>query len=651
MIYVIYGSETGNSEAIAGEISLELKDKMKLKHELMTMNHFNETVLNKLIENKQENFIILMVCSTTGNGDFPINSEKFIRNIKKTTHDKDLFNNFYYSVLGLGDSNYAKYQFIPKLIDQCFTSLGAKKILKRGEADDAYGLEDVVEPWKKSIYPKIKQTLVEIEKLNKESKEVLEIKSDKVEIVDDGNYNRKVITDSIKTNKPSIIEINDNGNVNDNDKTNNSFNQKIDISDNDNTNRKLTKPYHNLHNAKIINKEVLSGSNALRDIYKITLLLSEKISLLENYKCGSSIKILPKNKQNNIESLLKIITILDKDVCKHDLENLFDKRPYFSRFLNKSNDVSNVCIENILNYVIDLNYIPKRDYLKQFAAFIKTKNIDMGNRIEVMSNNISEIQENKITFIEILSESCNFNGFNDKIQFKISEILEYFPIMLPRSYSLITASNQDNIYNIEIIFSVVSERHRRNFKNKELKTIFNAHESKFFTYEGNCTSFLVDTKIDNNNNNDNIKNDDNVIVCSIEENLTFPELGNNNNVNTNVTTNSAIAPFIYISNGTGLSPFISYLQYVKKIVDKNNNQVIILNIPNVLVLTGFRSDSIDKNETIMEEYITRTIKLINDKIGYKKMKYCRCVSQDESIYLYYIYIIKLIYIINLIYNR
>ena len=53
----------------------------------------------------------------------------------------------FFSVLGLGSTDYSKYQAIPRFIDQKMTRLGAKKFYYRAEADDATGLEAEVEPW------------------------------------------------------------------------------------------------------------------------------------------------------------------------------------------------------------------------------------------------------------------------------------------------------------------------------------------------------------------------------------------------------------------------------------------------------------------------------------------------------------------------
>jgi methionine synthase reductase len=50
-------------------------------------------------------------------------------------------------MIGLGDSNYDSYQGFPSALQTKMIELGAKEFYGRGKADEATGLEAVVEPW------------------------------------------------------------------------------------------------------------------------------------------------------------------------------------------------------------------------------------------------------------------------------------------------------------------------------------------------------------------------------------------------------------------------------------------------------------------------------------------------------------------------
>lgn len=76
----------------------------------------------------------------------------------------------FYTILGLGDSNYSKYQGAPRYLDEALQKLGATRFYERGEADEATSLELVVEPW-------IEGALKAVEKQNAKLKN---LKSDEI---------------------------------------------------------------------------------------------------------------------------------------------------------------------------------------------------------------------------------------------------------------------------------------------------------------------------------------------------------------------------------------------------------------------------------------------------------------------------------------
>lgn len=63
----------------------------------------------------------------------------------------------FYTILGLGDSNYSKYQGAPRFLDHALKSLGAQSFYPKGEADEATSLEIVVEPWLQGLPQALKK--------------------------------------------------------------------------------------------------------------------------------------------------------------------------------------------------------------------------------------------------------------------------------------------------------------------------------------------------------------------------------------------------------------------------------------------------------------------------------------------------------------
>ena len=105
-----------------------------------------------------ENPVVVMVASTTGNGDPPENMQRFWRHVRKTSNPKDMLANLRFCVLGLGDTNYDKFCHMGKQLDRRLPQLGANKFYETGLADEGVGLESVVEPWIEGLWPALKGT-------------------------------------------------------------------------------------------------------------------------------------------------------------------------------------------------------------------------------------------------------------------------------------------------------------------------------------------------------------------------------------------------------------------------------------------------------------------------------------------------------------
>ena len=96
--------------------------------------------------------------STTGNGDAPENASRFVRYLKrKSTIDQQPFQYCAYAVLGLGDTNYDDFCATGKVVDSKMQQLGGTRGKTLGMADEATGLEDVVEPWTSSVVKEMVQ--------------------------------------------------------------------------------------------------------------------------------------------------------------------------------------------------------------------------------------------------------------------------------------------------------------------------------------------------------------------------------------------------------------------------------------------------------------------------------------------------------------
>jgi sulfite reductase alpha subunit-like flavoprotein len=150
---ILFGSQTGNSECIASDLFSRIEDEIVVncagqKKKKVTLSHLNDFASpDKWDVWKQPDNVVVIICSTTGNGDFPENADRFWRSVKKRNLQRDALSGVNYMVVGLGDTNYDKFCYAGKQIDQRLCELGANRVAPMVCADEATGLEEVIEPW------------------------------------------------------------------------------------------------------------------------------------------------------------------------------------------------------------------------------------------------------------------------------------------------------------------------------------------------------------------------------------------------------------------------------------------------------------------------------------------------------------------------
>ena len=125
---VLFGSQTGTAEGLAKKVSKEA-EKRGFKPKLVDMAKFETVDLTK-----EEN--VLVITSTYGDGDPPDNAQAFWNYLKADT--APTLAQLSYSVLALGDTNYAAFCQFGKICDERFEKLGAKRVHPRVDCDVDY---------------------------------------------------------------------------------------------------------------------------------------------------------------------------------------------------------------------------------------------------------------------------------------------------------------------------------------------------------------------------------------------------------------------------------------------------------------------------------------------------------------------------------
>ncbi|KAG9294024.1 hypothetical protein G9A89_019362 [Geosiphon pyriformis] len=151
---ILYASQTGNAESIARNIHQEAV-KRGFSGECYVMNEYDKIDLEKIE-------VLICVTSNTGDGDPPENATKFFRFLRKIK-TKTFFGNARFAILGLGDTNYSNFNNTARRLEKKLLELGGSSFYEKGLADDATGLEAVVDPWIENLWPALTRVCIQKE--------------------------------------------------------------------------------------------------------------------------------------------------------------------------------------------------------------------------------------------------------------------------------------------------------------------------------------------------------------------------------------------------------------------------------------------------------------------------------------------------------
>uniref|UniRef100_A0AAR2JUU7 Methionine synthase reductase n=1 Tax=Pygocentrus nattereri TaxID=42514 RepID=A0AAR2JUU7_PYGNA len=158
---ILYGSQRGQAQSIAEEICEQAAEHGFIA-DISCVSKGEKYNLER------ERGPVVFVVSTTGDGEPPDTALKFVKKIKNKSLPCDHYSHLHYALLALGDTNYANFCNCGKTIDSRLQELGAKHFYATGHADDGTGLEIVVDPWIEGLWEALKKTFAKMSASNQE---------------------------------------------------------------------------------------------------------------------------------------------------------------------------------------------------------------------------------------------------------------------------------------------------------------------------------------------------------------------------------------------------------------------------------------------------------------------------------------------------
>ncbi len=125
ILNIVFGSQTGTAEELAYDIQKLFREKGS-ESQIFELDDISMDKLEQI--NK-----LLIVTSTTGDGEIPDNGINFWQSLLAATNLN--LSNLNYGVLALGDSSHYDFCNAGKIIDEKLQTLGANRVIERQECD------------------------------------------------------------------------------------------------------------------------------------------------------------------------------------------------------------------------------------------------------------------------------------------------------------------------------------------------------------------------------------------------------------------------------------------------------------------------------------------------------------------------------------
>ncbi|KAH6934311.1 hypothetical protein HPB50_022903 [Hyalomma asiaticum] len=521
---LLYASQTGQAEAIARRIhnaALELG----FLPDLHCVSAFSSEY--DLV--KESCFVV--VTSTTDEGLVPENARRFLRYLRKAPDG--LLSGIKYAVLGLGDTNYNNFCNGARTLESQFDALGAARFYETGYADDAVGLETVVEPWIAGLWKALQRALFSVT--------IATVKSQEENRLPELSMEEKSLTSCslppsaeltlplmkdplvcVRYDVPSGVD--------------------VKAVDNDVTwqgGQPLTFQASKVFHAALTSANRLTSSNAVKEAWELEFQLPAVGSEPGiSFKPGDSFGFLCVNRPAEVSYVIDRLGVSGSQMVAvthapkaRNMEHL-PKEP--------------LTVERLLTTCCDIRGIPKKIFLRTLAEFTteaseKRRLLELSSR-EGSKDYIQFILEARSAFLDVLKAfpSCKP---------PLAALLEHLPRLLPRFYSVCNWTPQND--GVPRQFKILYKRCPIPGRNEE----------------GLCTGWLTDLAKRWHAQHDIVSGMTSLSLSEmvwrkvpvyLRKNTTFcfPE--------------SLYTPIVMVGPGSGVAPFLSYLQWRTEAVSRSD---------------------------------------------------------------------------------
>lgn len=559
---LLYATQKGQAKAIAGEIWQQAG-----AHGFEADMHCMSEMDKYNLETEKDPVVI--VISTTGTGDPPDTACKFVKKIHDTTLPPDHFAHLQYGLLGLGDSEYTFFCNGGKTVDRRLQELGARHFYDTGLADDCVGLELVVDPWIDGLWRALKEVfLLQKEKdgMNSVVNAVSSSLSAAPHVVHELNLtskvqNLKLEDEGVRSSDVLSQKLVDISLVDSSRDTEPSLVHSVPPVSQSALNIPALPPEYievqfqdthgeNPHLSSLVSEgttfevPVTKAVQLTReDAIKTALLLELDIAdTVFDYQPGDAFCVMCPNNVSEVEELLHILGLSEKGehfVCVKVKQGTKKKGAARPQHIPERST-----LKFILTWCLEIRAIPKKAFLRALVEC--TSDVGEKRRLQELcsrqgaSDYTRFIRDANVCLLDLLHA---FPGCKPSL----SMLIEHLPKLQARSYS----ASSSNLYQpgkLSFVFSIVE---------------FTACPTRPVPRKGVCTGWLAELVAPQLHTNRNTL-DTNEGTCSTEKISIFARPNNAFHLPADPSV-----PFMMVGPGTGISPFIGFLQHRQKLREEH----------------------------------------------------------------------------------
>lgn len=547
---LLYASQTGQAEAVARQLC-----NTAIQQGFLPDLHCVST-FDREFDLVEENCFVL-VTSTTDEGLVPEKARRFLRYLRRAPAGR--LSRSKYAVLGLGDTNYSNFCNGARTFDTYFEALGAARFYETGYADDAIGLEIVIEPWIADLWPALRCSLSSDTASPAHSQQCLSEQS-----MEEKNLTTCILPLSEALTLPLMKEplVSVQFDVLGGD--------KVSHSDVWQGGQPLPFQESRIIYAALTSAKRLTSSEAVKEAWELEFELPPKRESEVCFKPGDSFGFLCVNRLAEVDYVIERLGVLDSEVVSvthskmaRNMEHL-PKQP--------------LTVRRLLATCCDVRGIPKKIFLRTLAEYTfdaseKRRLLELSSR-EGGKDYIRFILEARNTFLDVLKAFCSCKP-------SLAVLLEHLPRLLPRYYSVCNWSHQEG-GNIPHRFKILYKRCPIPGSNEEgLCTGWLTGIAEKWSVELDLATSMTSLSLNE------VRWQKVPIYLRKNATFRFPE--------------SLNVPIIMIGPGSGIAPFLSYLQWRREAILQSSKA----DISETWLFTGCRHHHLD---FLYEEELNQLLK-------------------------------------------